>query len=60
MPAPILNQTAEALPHNPFISHAFLSALEASGSATARTGWQPQHLVAETDDGAVLGVVPAI
>ena len=30
--------------------------LEASGSATARTGWQPQHLVAETDDGAVLGV----
>ena len=35
-------------PYNPFISHAFLSALEASGSATARTGWAPQHLVAET------------
>ena len=46
-------------PHNPFISHAFLSALEVSGSATARTGWQPQHLVAETEGGAVLGVVPA-
>jgi len=45
--------------HNPFTSHAFLAALEASGSATARTGWQPQHLVAEGDDGAVLGVVPA-
>src|SRR5947209_1789868 len=45
--------------YNPFISHAFLSALEASGSATARSGWQPQHLVAEADDGAVLGVVPA-
>jgi predicted N-acyltransferase len=45
--------------YNPFISHAFLSALEASGSASARTGWQPQHLVAETQDGAVLGVVPA-
>src|SRR5947209_514683 len=45
--------------YNPFISHAFLSALEASGSATVRTGWQPQHLVAETEDGAVLGVVPA-
>src|SRR5436190_43064 len=45
-------------PYNPFISHAFLSALEASGSATARTGWQPQHLVAETEAGAVLGVVP--
>src|SRR5882672_4062903 len=45
--------------YNPFISHAFLSALEASASATARTGWQPQHLVAEAQDGAVLGVVPA-
>ncbi|MBW8856676.1 MAG: N-acetyltransferase, partial [Bradyrhizobium sp.] len=45
--------------YNPFISHAFLHALEASGSAIARAGWQPQHLVAETDDGAVLGAVPA-
>jgi uncharacterized protein len=43
---------------NPFITHAFLSALEASGSAGARAGWQPQHLVAETADGAVLGVAP--
>ena len=50
---------AEALPHNPFISHAFLHALEASGSATARTGWQPQHLIAETENGAVLGAIPA-
>src|SRR5205809_4491410 len=46
-------------PYNPFISHAFLSALEASGSAAARAGWQPQHLVAETDEGAILGAVPA-
>jgi predicted N-acyltransferase len=44
--------------YNPFISHAFLSALEASGSATARTGWQPQHLVAEDEDGRIAGVVP--
>src|SRR5579871_6617923 len=44
-------------PHNPFVSHAFLSALEVSGSATARTGWQPQHLVAEIG-GKVVGVVP--
>lgn len=44
--------------YNPFISHAFLSALEASGSTTARTGWQPQHLLAETEDGTVLGAVP--
>src|SRR5437763_13696530 len=45
--------------YHPFISHAFLHALEASGSATARTGWQPQHLIAETEDGAILGAVPA-
>jgi predicted N-acyltransferase len=32
--------------------------LEASGSATARTGWQPQHLLAEAADGALVGVVP--
>lgn len=49
----------EDFPSNPFISHAFLHALETSGSATARTGWQPQHLVAETDDGVVLGAAPA-
>src|SRR4051794_20988462 len=44
--------------YNPFISYDFLSSLEASESATARTGWQPQHLLAETANGAILGVVP--
>jgi len=44
--------------YNPFISYDFLHALEASGSATARTGWQPQHILAEAADGAILGVVP--
>ena len=55
------NPTSNSQDHayNPFISHAFLSALETSGSATARTGWQPQHLVAEAENGAVLGAVPA-
>jgi len=42
---------------NPFISHSFLAALEASGSAVARTGWQPHHLVAESC-GTVVGVAP--
>src|ERR1043166_4151461 len=49
---------SSALPYNPFISHAFLASLEASGSAIAGTGWQPQHLVAETEGGDVLGVAP--
>src|SRR5215813_10721306 len=43
---------------NPFTRHAFLAALETSKSATARTGWQPQHLVAETADGDIVGVAP--
>lgn len=30
---------------DPFTSHAFLRLLEASGSACARTGWRPRHLV---------------
>ncbi len=49
---------ALAQPYNPFISYDFLSSLEASGSAVAKTGWQPQHLVAEDAGGQVLGVVP--
>ncbi len=32
---------------NPFVRHAFLRALEQSGSVTDETGWQPIHLVLE-------------
>ncbi len=45
------------LPFNPFVSHAFFLALEASGSAAVKTGWAPRHLVARID-GAVVGIVP--
>src|SRR5882762_8562075 len=52
-------QEVSSLPaFNPFISHDFLSALEESRSAQARTGWQPQHLLAEDESGRVLGVAP--
>src|SRR6202158_4838216 len=43
--------------YNPFVSHAFFSALEESGSACARTGWGPRHLLARLD-GAIAGIVP--
>ena len=43
---------------NPFLSHAFLEALEASGSATAETGWLPQHLLVEDAEGHLIGAVP--
>ncbi len=48
----------EARPE-PFVSHAFLSALEEAGCATPRTGWMPQHLVLENEDGQALAVAPA-
>jgi hypothetical protein len=55
---PTNTDDASVSPYNPFISHAFLSALEASGSAVARTGWAPQHLAAEDASGQTVGVVP--
>jgi uncharacterized protein len=44
-------------PDQPFLGHAFLSALEDSGSASQRTGWLPLHLVVE-QGGALVGCAP--
>jgi uncharacterized protein len=44
---------------NPFTRHAFITALEASGSACGRTGWQPAHVVVDGDDGQPAGILPA-
>jgi len=43
---------------NPFVGHAFLQALEESGSATAETGWLPQHILLEDADRRLIGAVP--
>ncbi len=43
--------------YNPFVSHAFFAAAEASGSASPRTGWAARHLVARLG-GDIVGVVP--
>ena len=43
---------------NPFVSHAFLAALEASGSATGRTGWLPQHAALHDAAGQLVGCAP--
>jgi predicted N-acyltransferase len=42
---------------DPFVSHAFLLALEESDSATAEEGWLPQHLVVERGD-EILAAAP--
>lgn len=43
----------------PFLAHAFLSALVDSGSACAKTGWQPLFLTLQDDSGQVLAACPA-
>jgi predicted N-acyltransferase len=46
---------------NPFVEHAFLHALEASGSVgagEADTGWTPLHLTLRDDRGALRGAMP--
>ncbi len=43
---------------NPFVSHAFLAAVEESGSANARTGWLPQHAVLRDEAGRVMACAP--
>jgi predicted N-acyltransferase len=43
---------------NPFLRHAFLKALEDSGSVGRKTGWLPQHLVITDETGALQAAAP--
>jgi uncharacterized protein len=53
--APIPGQET---PYNPFLSHAFLSALEASKSVGGHSGWLVQHLLVHGADGALVAAAP--
>ena len=44
---------------NPFVSHAFLTALEDSGSVGPGTGWDPAPIVIEDARGTPLAAMPA-
>jgi uncharacterized protein len=44
---------------NPFISHAFLAAMEDSGSVGGRSGWTPAPLVIEAPNGTLVAALPA-
>jgi uncharacterized protein len=44
---------------NPFLSHAFLTALEESGSVGAGSGWSPAPILIRDRDGALAGALPA-
>jgi predicted N-acyltransferase len=43
---------------NPFTSHAFLLALEESGSTGPRTGWLPQHVALRDEGGLLVACAP--
>jgi predicted N-acyltransferase len=49
---------ALAGPEQPFLRHEFLLATEQSGCAVARTGWMPQHLIIEDQDGVPAAALP--
>lgn len=44
---------------NPFVSHAFLSALEDSGSVGPGTGWTPSPILIEDGDDHLIAAAPA-
>ena len=44
---------------NPFVSHAFIDALEQSGSAVDEAGWRPVHIVVDDADGHPAAIAPA-
>jgi len=61
IPAAVWNNLVPAtdgIPDNPFLDHAFFLALEESGCATGRTGWQAQHVLLANDTGEPVGLLP--
>lgn len=43
---------------NPFVQHAFLNALETSGSVTPETGWLAQHILVKDEEGIPKACAP--
>jgi uncharacterized protein len=52
------DKASESVAYNPFNSWAYLSSLEESGSATAKTGWLGHHLLMESNSGQLLAAMP--
>ncbi len=43
---------------HPFTSYDFLNSLEMSESVTAKTGWNPQHIIIKNNKGNIIGASP--
>jgi uncharacterized protein len=48
----------DAARHNPFVSHAFLLALETADTVGDSTGWHAQHVVIDDPAGGIAAVAP--
>ena len=53
-----LEDAAQRERFNPFLTHAFLHALESSKSVGGRSGWTPTHLAVENKAGRLMAVAP--
>jgi len=58
-PPGLTEDEAEGERFNPFVAHAFLHALEASGSTGGRTGWTPAHVVVADAQGKIVAAAPS-
>ncbi|MDB5562889.1 MAG: family N-acetyltransferase [Hyphomicrobiales bacterium] len=61
IPAAVWNRllpSTAGKPDNPFLRHEFFLALEQSGCATRKTGWQPQHILLNDEAGKAVGLLP--
>jgi predicted N-acyltransferase len=61
IPAAVWNRMAPGTaghPDNPFLDHAFFLALEESGCATRKTGWDPSHILLSDAAGEPVGLMP--
>jgi predicted N-acyltransferase len=54
----VAEATAQRERFNPFITHAFLHALETSKSVGARSGWVPTHVIVENKAGRLQAAAP--
>jgi predicted N-acyltransferase len=58
-PAGLTEADADGERHNPFVSHAFLLALERSKSVGRGTGWTSLHVLIDDADGRLVAAAPA-
>lgn len=54
----IVEDAAQRERFNPFVTHAFLKALETSKSVGGRSGWTPTHVLVENKAGRLMAVAP--